>query len=86
MTLTIDLPEEEVTVLAAKAQAQGVSAEQYARLVLERDLRTDAVRQPISQAIREIWSDMPPDVRAKMPRDGASQIDHYVYGLPKRDQ
>jgi phage terminase Nu1 subunit (DNA packaging protein) len=86
MTLTIDLPEEEVTVLAAKAQAQGVSAEQYARLVLERDLRTDAVRQPISQAIREIWSDMPVEVRTKLPRDGASEIDHYIYGLPKRDR
>jgi len=86
MTLTIDLPEEEVTVLAAKAQAQGVSAEQYARLVLERDLKTDAVRQPISQAIREIWSDMPVEVRTKLPRDGASEIDHYIYGLPKRDR
>ena len=86
MTLTIELPEEEVTVLAAKAQAQGVSAEQYARLVLERDLRTDAVRQPISQAIREIWSDMPVEVRTKLPRDGASEIDHYIYGLPKRDR
>ena len=86
MTLTIDLPEEEVTVLAAKAQAQGVSAEQYARLVLERDLKTDAVRQPISHAIREIWSDMPVEVRTKLPRDGASEIDHYIYGLPKRDR
>ena len=86
MTLTIDLPEEEVTILAAKAQAQGVSAEQYARLVLERDLKTDAVRQPISQAIREIWSDMPVEVRTKLPRDGASEIDHYIYGLPKRDR
>jgi hypothetical protein len=86
MTLMIDLPEEEVTVLAAKAQAQGVSAEQYARLVLERDLRTDAGRKPISQTIREIWSDMPAEVQAKLPSDGASEIDHYVYGLPKSDR
>jgi len=38
MTLNIDLPDEEVKALAAKAQAQGVSTEQYARLVLEHDL------------------------------------------------
>jgi len=38
MTFTIDLPDEEIKVLAAKARAQGVSAEQYARLVLAHDL------------------------------------------------
>jgi len=86
MTLTIELPDEEVKALAAKAQAQGVSAEQYARLVLEHDLKASPVRRPVSQSIREIWSDMPADVRARMPRDGASQVDHYVYGLPKRNQ
>jgi hypothetical protein len=42
-------------------------------------------RRPISEIIREIWSDMPDDVRATLPRDGASQVDHYVYGLPNRD-
>jgi hypothetical protein len=26
---------------------------------------------------------MPDDVREKLPRDGASQVDRYVYGLPK---
>ena len=31
MTLTIDLPEEDVRLLSAKAQAHGVSAEDYAR-------------------------------------------------------
>ena len=84
--MTIHLPEDEVTLLAAKARAQGVSAEQYARLVLERDLKAEAERQPISQTIREIWSDMPIDARAKLPRDGASEVDHYVHGLPKSDR
>ena len=85
MTLTIDLQEKEVTLLAAKAQAQGVSTEHYARMVLEQDLRADAPQESISEAIREIWADMPAEVRAKLPRDGASQVDHYVYGLPKRE-
>jgi hypothetical protein len=86
MTLTIDLPEEEVQVLAAKARAQGVSAEQYVRLVLKDNLRAGLGQPPVSQSIREIWGEMPPDVRAKLPTDGASQVDHYVYGLPKRDE
>lgn len=38
MTLTINLPDAEVTALAAKARARGVSAEEYARQVLEHDL------------------------------------------------
>ena len=38
MTLIIDLPEEQTAALAAKARAQGLSAEQYARQVLEHDL------------------------------------------------
>ena len=45
MTLTIDLPEAEVTALAAKARARGVSAEQYARQMLERDLAPDWLRR-----------------------------------------
>ncbi|MGA2593548.1 MAG: hypothetical protein ABSH32_26835 [Bryobacteraceae bacterium] len=44
MTLTIDLPDAEVSALAAKARARGVSAEAYARQVLERDLAPDWLR------------------------------------------
>jgi hypothetical protein len=86
MALIIDLPDEDVAALAAKARTQGVSAEQYARIVLEHDLKNGPPRRAISQAIREIWSDMPVEVQAKLPSDGASQVDHYVYGLPKRDR
>ncbi len=45
MTLTIDLPDEQTLVLKAKAQAQGVSTEQYARQVLEHDLVPDWLRE-----------------------------------------
>ena len=38
MTLTIDLPDEQTAALNAKARAHGLSAEQYARQVLEHDL------------------------------------------------
>ena len=39
MTLTIELPEEQGAALTARAQAQGVSAEEYARRVLQHDLK-----------------------------------------------
>jgi len=87
VTLTIDLPEEEVTALAARARERGVSAEQYARQVLEQDLRSVlSPRRRISEVIREIWRDVPAGEMAKLPCDGASQVDHYVYGRPKREQ
>ena len=86
MTLGIDLREDEALLLASRAREQGVSAEQYAKRVPENDLRSEPVKPPISQTLREIRSDMPDDVKAKLHHDGASQIDHYVYGLPKREQ
>lgn len=39
--LTIELPEEQKAALAAKARARGLSAEQYAREVLEQNLVPD---------------------------------------------
>ena len=38
MTLKIELPEDQTAALTAKAQAQGLSAEEYARQVLQQDL------------------------------------------------
>jgi plasmid stability protein len=45
MNLTIQLPDEEVPALKAKATALGVSAEQYALRVLEQDLAPEWLRQ-----------------------------------------
>ena len=45
MTLTIDLPDEQTLLLKARAKAQGVSTEQYARQVLEQDLVPDWLRE-----------------------------------------
>ena len=86
MTLTIDLPEEEIALLNAKASAEGLSAEQCAQQLLMQALGSPAARTPLSARIREIWAGMPDEVRAKLPADGASQHDHYIYGVPKRTQ
>ena len=86
MTLTIDLPDEDIVALAAKARAQGVSAEQYARQVLEHNLKSPAAPLPhIWEVIADDMKQVPREDLALLPADGASQIDHYVYGVPKRD-
>jgi plasmid stability protein len=87
MTLTIELPEEQEAALKARAAARGVSTEEYAREVLDRDLQSaDQPERHISDLIREIMSDVPAEEFERLPRDGASEHDHYIYGSPKRDQ
>jgi hypothetical protein len=91
MTLTLELPDNKEAALKAKAQAQGVSAEQYVQRMVDQDLERPAEvaaatpRRHISEVVREIWSDVPPESRADMPADGASEHDHYICGLPKRN-
>lgn len=90
MNLTIELPELEVQTLAEKARSQGMSPEGYARMVIEQDLRPVSApprmkaKRRISEEIREAWANLAADVQAKIPVDGSAQVDHYVYGLPKR--
>ena len=91
MTLRIDLPEEKTAVLAAKARTKGLSAEQYAREVLEHDLESGVEAtggQPLRTAADIILSSMSKvsaEDMATLPKDGASQHDHYIYGWPKRE-
>ncbi len=86
MTLTIDLPDEQTAALAAKARELGLSTEEYARRLLEQDLGTVRPQtRHISEVIRENMRKVPPDILAAMPQDGASEHDHYIYGLPKKN-
>jgi plasmid stability protein len=91
MTLKIDLPDEKTAALTAKARSLGLSAEQYARQILEHDLASEVDAsgvQPLRTAadiVLSCMSDVPPEIMATMPKDGASQHDHYIYGWPKRE-
>ena len=40
--------------------------------------------KPIWEIFEEASRDIPDDVLARLPTDLAAQVDHYVYGLPKR--
>jgi plasmid stability protein len=44
-SLTIELPDEQKAALAAKAQSHGLSAEEYARQVLQHDLAPEWLRK-----------------------------------------
>lgn len=40
--------------------------------------------KPIWEEIEELAAGIPDEEFLKLPVDGAEQLDHYVYGLPKR--
>jgi hypothetical protein len=45
-------------------------------------------RRPLQSAADSVLKRMrnvPPEIMAAMPKDGASQHDHYIYGWPKKE-
>jgi hypothetical protein len=48
------------------------------------EARTARIEETIWGAIDEIWAAVPEEDMRKLPTDLAAQLDHYVYGLPKR--
>jgi excisionase family DNA binding protein len=42
--------------------------------------------KPIWERIVEAVSDLPEEVLQRLPEDGSEQLDHYVYGWPKKQQ
>lgn len=85
MTLTISISNEQAAVLQAKAAAEGMSVEEWIQKLAEPQVAADRSLQAAADIILESMKDIPPEIMAQMPRDGASQHDHYIYGWPKRD-
>jgi hypothetical protein len=81
MTLTIVFRPDEEATLSARARADGLSVEQWVR----KQALAPAPERSLAEKVREIWSDVPPEEWDRLPTDGASEHDHYIYGLPKRD-
>jgi hypothetical protein len=88
-------PETEARINALAA-ASGVSVDDYLAALVERESPSDETarpshelpvsgrRRPIWEVIVENMKDVPPEDFSALPEDGLSQIDHYVYGVPKR--
>jgi hypothetical protein len=85
MTLTINLPDEQEAALQARAQSQGLSAEQYAQQMLVHPQEASA-SEPFWKAFTRRMHSLPDEVFEHLPTDGASEHDHYLYGSPRRNQ
>jgi hypothetical protein len=88
MTLTLNLSDERATALQAKAAAEGLSLEAWIEKLAEPTEPNSPAERPLqaaAQIILDSMRDIPPEIMATMPTDGASQHDHYIYGWPKRE-
>jgi hypothetical protein len=94
MTIILPLQPKEEAKLTAMAQAKGLSTDALVREALDKIL-ADAPEQLAgpSREARPIWEvmldsikDISPEEFARLPKDGASEHDHYLYGHPKLNQ
>jgi hypothetical protein len=84
MTLILELSDEQATALQAKAAAEGLSLEAWIGKLAEPLPSASRSRRHVWDVIAENMKNVPPEDLAALPKDGLSQIDHYVYGVPKR--
>ncbi len=97
-TLHIEIPDQKAAALKAYALARGLTLEECVVQLVEQaaplaEHSAPFEREPVRDPKRPIWEviaeraqALPPEVLERLPEDGASQHDHYIYGLPKREQ
>ncbi len=76
----VTLPAELCRAAGVEPGADLVAEVRDGRIVLERP------RPPIWEEIIALTADAPPEELDKPPTDGAAQLDHYLYGAPKRPE
>ena len=92
MTVKIELPADREAAFRAQAQAQGLSIEQWLLRLAEQagpphvQPSRKGESRPIWDVILDNMKDVPPEEFDQLPKDGASELDHYLYGHPKRNQ
>jgi hypothetical protein len=94
MTLTIEIPNELGERLRAEAEKHGQDLPEYLLPALEALVESSPATEetpPVTQhgpayleAILEAAQALPPEVVSRFPALGAEEVDHYVYGLPRK--
>jgi hypothetical protein len=85
MNLTIELSDEQATALKAKAGAEGLSVEEWIKRLAQSEAGAERPLQTAADIILSSMRNIPPEIMATLPKDGASQHDHYIYGRPKKE-
>ena len=71
--------------LQAKAAAEDLSLEAWLQKLVEHETPMEKPLQTAADIILSCMRNVPPEIMATMPTDGASQHDHYIYGWPNKE-
>ena len=82
----ITLPDEQAAALKAKAAAEGLSLEEWLGKLATPESAAERPLQTAADIVLASMRNVPPEIMATMPQDGASQHDHYIYGWPKKPE
>jgi len=82
----IELPDEQAEALKAKAEAEGLTLEEWLSQLACAGPSGGQPLKTVAEIILDCMRNVPPEIMATMPTDGASQHDHYIYGWPKREE
>lgn len=82
MNLTIDIPPDLERHLQKEASRRGVALDEYAQMLLEERLQPRDDKVSRKGDARAVLESMMGTVEG--PADWSSELDHYLYGTPKR--
>ena len=90
MVIQLELSPEVREGLLAEAQEHGLSLEAVVEQVLREHVQTPSLAGPPSEPFWKSFTRrvhaLPDSVFDRLPKDGATEHDHYLYGAPKRDE
>ena len=69
---------EKIRVLPEDQQAEVLN------FVEKLEQQTEQKAKTVWEEIREIMADVPDEVLERIPRDGSENLDHYLYGAPRK--
>ena len=85
--MVIELSDEQAAALKAKTAA-GLTLEAWLNKLAagaEPDTSAEHPLQTAADIVLSRMRNVPPEIMATIPQDGASQHDHYIYGWPKKE-
>ena len=93
MTVTIELSGEQAAKLEASARSEGLTVPDLLHQMIEQrkggstaSPTCDRPLQTAADIVLRRMGNVPDKIMDQMPKDGASEHDHYIYGLPKKGQ
>jgi hypothetical protein len=80
-----ELPDEPAAALKARAAAAGLTLEDWLQQLAGAEPPAEHPLQTAADIVLDHMRNVPPEMMAAMPEDGASQHDHFIYLWSKRE-